>query len=140
MYKTTLATVKRQIQQPDNPTPAVVICVEAARLDSTILLDYLTSEMALEEPEIRSTNPNNPIDNNCTDDELHFRMPGDSGDYVVEGDESDERDTIPTASQLQQVATELERLDLKTSGVDAYEGEDGDDADEENEASQPDDR
>jgi len=51
----TLATVKRQIQQAENPTPAVVISMEAACGDNPILLDYLTSEVALEEPGIGST-------------------------------------------------------------------------------------
>ena len=65
---------------------------------NAILLDYLTSEVALEEPEIGRTDPNIPIDNNCTDDELHFGMPGGSGDFEDEGDESDNRDAIPTTS------------------------------------------
>jgi len=43
VYNHTLATVKRQIQQAENPTPAVVISVEAARVDTAILLDYLNS-------------------------------------------------------------------------------------------------
>jgi len=76
VYHNTLGTVKRQIQQAENPTPAVGVSVEAARVDNAILLDYLTSEVALEEPEIGSTDPNIPIDNNCTDDEPHFGMPG----------------------------------------------------------------
>jgi len=80
VYTNTLATVKRQIQQAENPTPAVVISVEAAHVDNAIHLDYLTSEVALEEPEIGSTDPNIPIDNNCTEDELHLGMPGGSGD------------------------------------------------------------
>ena len=33
VYNNTLATVKRQIQQAENPTPAVVISVEAARVE-----------------------------------------------------------------------------------------------------------
>jgi hypothetical protein len=147
VYNNTLATVKRQIQQAENPTPAVVISVEAARVDNAILLDYLASEVALEEPEIGSTDPNIPIDNNCTDDELHFGMPGGSRDFEDEVDESDDRDAIPTASQRRRPATELERFDLGTSDVDGYEGEDGDDADadadadadEEEESSQVDD-
>jgi len=98
VYKNTLAIVKRHIQQEENPTPAAVISVEAARVDNAILLEYLTSEVVLEEPEIGCTDPNIPIDNNCTDDKLMFRMPGDSGDYEDEGDESDERDAISTAS------------------------------------------
>ena len=55
--------------------------------------------MALEEPEIGSTDPNIPIDNNCTDDELDFGMPGGSGDQEDEGDECDDCDAIPTASR-----------------------------------------
>jgi hypothetical protein len=143
VYNNTLATVKRQIQQAEKPTPAVVISVEAARVDNAILLDYLASEVALEEPEIGSTGPNIPIDINCTDDELHFGMPGGSGDYEDEGDESDDRDPIPTASWRRRPTTELERFDLGTNDVDGYEGEDGDDvdadADEEEEALQADD-
>jgi len=126
VYNNTLATVKRQIQQAENPTPAVVICVKEARVDNAILLDYLNSELALEEPEIGSTDSNIPIDNNCTDDELHFGMPGGSGDFDDEGDESD---AIPTANRRRRAATELERFDLGTCHVDWYEGEDGDDAD-----------
>jgi len=129
VYNNTLATVKRQIQPAENPTPAVVISVEAARVDNAILLDYLASEVVLEEPEIGSTDPNIPIDNNCMDDKLHFGMPGGSGDYEDEGDESDDGDSIPTASRQRRPATELERFDLGTSDVDGYEGEDGDDAD-----------
>ena len=137
VYNNTLATVKRQMQQAENPTPAVVISVEAARVDNAILLDYLTSEVALEEPEIGSTDPNIPIDNNCMDDELHCGMPWGSGDFEDEGDESD---AIPTASR-RRLATKLERFYLGTSDVEGYEGEDGDDADadEEAEGSQADD-
>ena len=61
-------------------------------------MTYLASKVALEEAEIGSTDPNIPIDNNCTDDKLHFGMPGASGDYEDEGDESDDCDAIPTAS------------------------------------------
>jgi len=138
VYNNTLATVKRQIQQAENPKPAVVISVEAARVDNAILLDYLNPEVALEQPEIGSTDSNIPIDNNCTDDERHFGMPGGSGDFEDDGDESD---AIPTASRRRRAATELERFDLGTSEVDGYEGEDGDvaDADEEEEPSQAED-
>jgi len=52
MCNNTLATVKRQIQQAENPTPAVVISTAVASVDNAIVLDYLTSEVALEEPEI----------------------------------------------------------------------------------------
>jgi hypothetical protein len=86
VYNTTLATFKHQIQQAENPTPAMVINVEAVFVDSAILLDYLASEVALEEPEIGSTYPNIPIDNICMDDEVHFWMPGVSGDYEDDGD------------------------------------------------------
>jgi len=99
VYKNTFATIKRQIQQGENPTPAMVISMEAARVDNAAPLDYLTPEVALEEPQIGSTDPNIPIDNNCIDDKLHFGMPGGSGDYEDEGDESDELDDISAASQ-----------------------------------------
>jgi len=131
VFYNTLATVKRQIQQAENPTSAVVISVDAARVDNTILLDHLASKVALEEPEIGSTDLNIPIDNNCTDDELHFGMPGGSGDYEDEGDESDDRDAIHTASRRRRPASELKRFALGTRDVDGYECEDGDDADAE---------
>jgi len=118
VYNNNLAIVKHQIQYMENPTPAVVNSVEAARVDNAILLDHLLSEVALEEPEIGSTDQNIPIDNNCTDDELLFGMPGGSGDYKDEGDERDVCDDIPTASQRRHPVTELERFDLGTSDVD----------------------
>jgi siroheme synthase len=43
VYNITLGTVKHQIQQAENLTPAVVIIVEAARLYNAILLDDLAS-------------------------------------------------------------------------------------------------
>jgi hypothetical protein len=39
VYNNTLATVKHQIQQAENQTPAVVFTMEAARVDNAILLD-----------------------------------------------------------------------------------------------------
>jgi len=129
VYNNTLATVKHQIQQVENRTPAMVISMEAARVDNAILLHYLTSEVAPEKPEIGSTDANIPIDNNWTDNELHLGIPGGSGDYEVEGDKRDECDVIPTASQRQRPMTELKLFDLGTSDVDGYEGKNGDDAD-----------
>jgi len=81
VYTNTLATVKCQIEHVENPLPAVVISVEAAHLNNSILLDYMTFKVAIEEPEIRSTDPKILIDNNCTDDELHFGIPGRSWDF-----------------------------------------------------------
>jgi hypothetical protein len=89
VYKSTLATVKRQIQQAENPMPAIVISVEAAHVENAILLDCLTSEVVLEEPEIGSTDRHIAIDNNCMGDDLHFWIPGGSGNYEDKGDESD---------------------------------------------------
>ena len=110
------------------------------RIDNGILLDYLSSEVALEEHEIGSIDSNIPIDNNCTDDEFHFGMPWGSGDDEDQGNESDNRDDIPTVSRRRQPTTEIERCDLRLSDVDGYEGEDGDraNAHDEEEASQPD--
>jgi len=90
VYKNTLATVKRQIQQAENPMPAKVISVEAARVYNPLLLDVLTSEVALEEPGFGGTDQNILIDLNCTDDELHFGIPGGSQDYEHEGDEGND--------------------------------------------------
>jgi len=121
--------------------PAEVISMQAARVDNAICLDYLTSKGALEEPEIGSTDPNILLDNNCMDEEPHFRMPGGSWDYKDEGDESDGHNAIPTASWQGRPTTGLERFNLGTSDVDGYEGDNGDDVDvdEEEEASLADD-
>jgi hypothetical protein len=137
VYNNTLATFKHQIQQAENPTPAVVISVKAVHVDNAILLDYLAPEVALEEGEIGSTDPNIPTDNNCMDNELHLEMPGGSGNYEDDGDENDVCDAIPTARWRQWPAPELKMFDLGSSDVDGYEGEDGDDtdADEQDEAS-----
>jgi hypothetical protein len=134
VYKNTLATVKHQIQQAENPTPAEVISTEPARVDNAICLDYLTSKVALEEPEIRSTDPNILIDINCMDDELHFTMPGGCENYDDEGDKIDESNTHPTASRRRWATTELMKFDLGTSNVDGNKGNDGDDADADEEA------
>jgi len=140
VHDNTLVTVECRIPQAENPMPAMVIRLEAAHVDIAILLDYMTSDVVLEEPEIRSTAPNIPIDNNCTVVELHFWMAGGSGDFEDEGAESDLLDAIPRTSQRRWETTELERFELGTSDVNRYEGEDGDnaDADEEEEASQAD--
>jgi hypothetical protein len=95
----TLATVKRQIRQAVNPTPAMVISVEVARIGHGILFDCLTSELALEEPAIASNDPNIPTDDNCMDVKLHSEMPGYNRDCNNEGDLSGERYTVPTASR-----------------------------------------
>jgi hypothetical protein len=106
-----------------------------------MFLDYLTSEVELEESEIRRSDPNIPIDNNCTDGNLRIGMSGGTGDTEDEGVESDVCDAIPTASRCRRPETELERFDFGSSDLDWYEGKDGDDADvdEEAEASQADD-
>jgi hypothetical protein len=51
------------------------------RIYNAIHLDYVSSEVPLEEPEIRNTDRIIPVDTNCTDEELHFGMPGSSGHY-----------------------------------------------------------
>jgi hypothetical protein len=138
VYNMSLATVKRQIQQAENSMPAVVISVQAARVDNSILRGYLTSEVELEKPEIRCTDPNIPKYNNCTNDHLHFGMPVGSGDV---DDEAEQSDAIPTTSRRRRAGTGPERVDLGTTDFDGYEGEDGDDADadEEEERSQAED-
>ena len=68
VYNNTCAAYKRQIQQVENPTPAVVISVKAGRVDSAIHLNNLTSEVALDQREIGITHPHIPTDNNCVND------------------------------------------------------------------------
>ena len=118
-----------------------MISVEAARVDNVIVLDYLASEVALEDPGIGSTDPNIPIYNTCTDDELHVGLPRGSDDNEDLGDEWDMHDAIPTASRRRQPLTVLERCDLGTTDVERYEGVDGEDedADEAEDVSQADD-
>jgi len=69
------------------------------------------------------------LDNNRTDNEPQFGMPGGSGNYEDAVDENDKHDSISTASRWQQALTELARFDLETNHVDGNEGEDGDDVD-----------
>jgi len=127
-----------------NPTPAVVIRVEAIHVDNAILLDYLTCKVALEEPESGSTHPNIGIDNNCADPAVHSGITGGSGEYEDDRDETVECDAIPTASQRRWPTTELERFDLGTIKVNGYQGKEGNNADADmdvvEDASQSDDR
>jgi len=138
VYENTLATVKRQIHWVENAMHAIVTSVEAQSVDNANLLDYVTSEVAREEPEIESTDPNILRDNNCSDDEMHFRGPGGHRDHEVEGNEGNIRDAIPTASLRRKPVTKLKKFDMKTSDVNGYEGKDGDyvDADDVREALQ----
>jgi hypothetical protein len=99
VYNNTLASVKNQIQQAENPTPAVVISVEAVCVDDAVLLDYLASEVVHEEPELRSTDPNIAIENNYMHDTFHFGMPRGSRYCEDQCEESDMCDPILTASR-----------------------------------------
>jgi len=98
VYKITFATMKHQIKQAETSTAGVVVSVEAALVDHTILLDFFASKVALEEPEIGSTDPKFLIDNSCTDDKLHCKMPVGIRNYNGEGDERDECEAFPTAN------------------------------------------
>jgi len=103
--------------------------VTAAHVANSILLDHLTCEVLREEADIVRTDRNIPIGNNCTYDELYIGMPAGSGDYEDGGDESNQRDAVPTTSWRRRPAPELERFDHRTRNVDSNEGEDGPDAD-----------
>jgi hypothetical protein len=124
-YKNMHATVKRQNQQVENPTTAMVISVDAARDDNGIVFHYLASKVVLEEDEIGTTYPNIGIDDNWPDDELHFGWPGCSRHYKDEGDAYDVRHAIPPAIGRQCPTTELERFDTRTRDCNGCEGEDG---------------
>jgi hypothetical protein len=127
----------------ENTTAAIVISVEVARVDSAILRDYVTSNVAQEEPQIGSTEPNFQIDNNCTDDKVCVGMPEVSGNYENEQDVFAVCDDMPTATQRRWPATNLERFDQGTGDVKGHDGNDRDDvdavADVDDEASQADD-
>jgi len=125
VYKNTLATVKRQILQAENPIPAIVISMEPVRVDNAILLGHLTFEVVLKRPGIGSTDPNIQTNNTCTDDKLHIRIPRGYGDYQDEGDKGDEWDTIATGSHPWQTVTELTTFALGTRDVISYLGDDG---------------
>ena len=99
MFENTLATVKCELQLAENTTLGEVISTEAAHVDIASIHDYLTSKVAFEEPEIGRNDPNIPIDNDCTDDTLHFRMPGGSEGYEDDDEEIEESDAIPSASR-----------------------------------------
>jgi len=128
MYEISLATIKHQIQQAENSQPALVNSMGEWHVGSDIILDYLTYEVVLEKPVIRSTDPEIPIPNNCTDVELHFGRPWRRKEYKDEGDEINGSHAIPTTSRLRWATIELERFVLGTSEVDGYKGDDGDDA------------
>jgi hypothetical protein len=98
VYNNTLGTLKCQIQQAENPTPDMVIITEEASVDNAILTDYLTFEVALEEPQIKSTDPIIPMDNNCTDDQMHFGIERCSGESDDQDDKCDEGDAFPNAN------------------------------------------
>jgi hypothetical protein len=76
VYYNHLANVKRQIQQAENLNPVMAISLDVAPVHNASIYDNLTSELALEQRAIRSTETDIPIDINCMDDEQHFGMPG----------------------------------------------------------------
>jgi len=129
VYDNTLATVNCQIQQAENQIAALVISMQAAHVMNEMLFDYYTSEVESEQPGIESCDPDIPIDNNSTDDELHVGMPGCSWEYRTDGDTHDERNAIPTVSELQCTATEPERFHLWSRSVDRCKGVFGNTAD-----------
>jgi hypothetical protein len=129
VYKNTLATVKGQIKQTANSLPAVVISMEAAHVDNDSILYYCTCEVALVEPQIGTTDTYIPIDNNCTEDKVHFGIPWGSGDSEVEGDESNNHEVIPTVSWQQRPSTALGSFVLGTRDVNRSEGADCDNVD-----------
>jgi hypothetical protein len=109
--------------------PAEVISTDAVHVDNAIIPDYVTSQVAHMEPVIGSTEPNIPIDHNCTDDKLQFGMAGCWEEYKNEGDKINQVDAIPTARWRCRATTQLDIFNLGTSDVDRHDGNDGDDAD-----------
>jgi hypothetical protein len=112
-----------------NPTLATVIGVEATRVDNAMIFDNLPSEVALEESEIRSTDPDVLINITCTENQVCLRMAGGSKQYEGEGDESNRLDEISTPSWRLWERTQRETFDLECSGVSMDDGENCYDAD-----------
>jgi len=98
VFKNNFATVKHQIQQVENRMPAMVISMEAARVDNAILLYHLTLKVACRDPNIESPDTKIPIDNNCMNHDLHLGTPVSSGDYKDDGDECNQNNAVPTTS------------------------------------------
>jgi len=73
--------------------------MEVACVENAMVFDYWTSVVAHEEPEISCTDPNIPIENQCTDDELHVGWPVGSADYKNERHACVELDIVPTVCQ-----------------------------------------
>ena len=71
----------------------------------------------LQEPDIRSTYTNIPIDNKSPDYDLHFAMTGGRGDYEYEHAESNRYDAILTAWPRQLAMIDLVVDELGTSDV-----------------------
>lgn len=88
VYTCTLATVRCQIQQVENPIPAMEISMEAVHVDNTICLDHLASKVALHKRELWSTDPYTPPDQNYIDDEISFGISKGSGHCEDECDEA----------------------------------------------------
>jgi hypothetical protein len=74
VYKNTLAIVEGKIHLVEHPTPAMVISVEAVRVDNAMHGDYRTSELAHEAADIGMTESTILRDINCPDDKLHVGM------------------------------------------------------------------
>jgi len=129
VYNNTHATEKREIQQAENQTPALVIRIESLHVGNAIFLGDLASEVELREPEIKSTDPHSPMTNICMDDEHYSGMQRGSRDFEDEDDKSDNSGTIPSTSQPWGPGTELERIAMGSSNVYWHEDEDGYNAD-----------
>jgi len=127
--KNTLATVKRQIQKVEDPLTAMMINVEAARIDNAILRDYMPSKAALEDHGIGRADAKIAINNHCMEVELYFSMPGVSGEYNGDREASNERVAIITANRQQWAVTEPDRFELGTSELNKYDSEEADNAD-----------
>jgi hypothetical protein len=80
VYNDTVSAVQHQIELTENKIPAEVIRTKAVHIDNAILPDYLTSNVALEEAKIESSDPYILLYNHYPDDMLHFGLPWGSKD------------------------------------------------------------
>jgi hypothetical protein len=129
VYNDTVSAVHHQIELTENKIPAEVIRTEAVHIDNAILLDYLTSNVALEEAMIESSDPYILLYNHYPDDMLHFGLPCGSKDWDNESDTIDESYAIPTTCWRRWAETEFQKFELRTCDVNRYESDNGCNAD-----------
>jgi hypothetical protein len=100
--------------------PAVFIYVKGAFMDNAILLEYLTSNVAVTKPEIGCTHITVMVNSQFRDDKLYIWMAGDSGDFENDGDTIKELNAFPTPSLRRLTITEHESFYMGNGDIQGY--------------------